>query len=130
MNDTKSNSDNVTTDKNSKQGANNTDDTSKSVPKPQNNSTNISKHRCPSSDSKALRRHPLSRSHQRSGTDIGIVGRLQDVIRRKDAKIEKLTETMNTLAIENKSLKRKVEDLQQSQGIFKHLNIHCVVHSQ
>eukprot|EP01084_Bolivina_argentea_P170602 295622_1 len=43
-----------------------------------------------------------------------VVTRLQELIEEKDAKIEKLTERCNTLFAENKTLKKKIENIQSA----------------
>lgn len=49
------------------------------------------------------------------GTD-SVVQRLQQLITQKDERIEKLTERINTLSMENKSLQTKIENLKKSSG--------------
>ena len=50
-----------------------------------------------------------------AGAD-SVVARLQQLITEKDDKIEKLTERINTLSMENKSLQTKIENLKKAGG--------------
>eukprot|EP00484_Ammonia_sp_Unknown_P022348 CAMPEP_0197044232 /NCGR_PEP_ID=MMETSP1384-20130603/20332_1 /TAXON_ID=29189 /ORGANISM="Ammonia sp." /LENGTH=1020 /DNA_ID=CAMNT_0042475657 /DNA_START=88 /DNA_END=3150 /DNA_ORIENTATION=- len=51
-----------------------------------------------------------------SGPPASVVQRLQQLITEKDTKIEKLTERINALSMENKSLQRKVETLEKASA--------------
>ena len=54
-------------------------------------------------------------SKNQSGGD-SVVARLQQLIMEKDDKIVQLTERINNLAMENKSLQTKIENLKKATG--------------
>ena len=53
---------------------------------------------------------------QRKGNDKIVVQRLQQLIQEKDAKIDALTQKINEMDMQNKTLQRKVDNLQKSSA--------------
>ena len=65
----------------------------------------------------ATRRQPPNKkmpARPRKGTEATVVARLQELIQEKDGKIDKLTERINTLSMENKRLERKIDTLSKA----------------